>query len=34
VHDESGIFKGKFHDKKTLKFVDETAIVENASKAI
>jgi ABC-2 type transport system permease protein len=30
VHDESGIFKGKFHDKKTLKFVDETAIVEKA----
>jgi ABC-2 type transport system permease protein len=30
VHDESGIFKGKFHNKKNLQFVDATSSIEQA----
>jgi len=34
VHDETGDFKGKFHDKKNLKYVDALTGIENEKKEI
>jgi ABC-2 type transport system permease protein len=34
VHDESGIFKGKFHDKKTLKFTDAAVSISSAKDSL